>query len=133
MIPVGASGFGYGLRLLPLVLPVVGADGSYYGYGWYPYYGMGALGRSRGGPMSMGCGAIPPTPAQLRRVAIIPDTGNYGAGSRGSGLSNTQIGRSTVAGRGYNTNIYTGNTAGFHVRCYSTTRNTGIAAGGGAG
>ena len=55
----------------------------------------------------------------------------YGAATRGA-YHNTQTGRTTVAGRGYNTNIYTGNTAGYRGGA-TYNPNTGIVAGGGAG
>ena len=59
-----------------------------------------------------------------------PYTGNYGAGSRGT--FQTQRGSVGVAGRGANTNIYTGNTvAGRGAVAYDP--KTGIVAGGGAG
>jgi hypothetical protein len=60
-----------------------------------------------------------------------PYTGNYGAASRGA-YHNNQTGRSTIAGRGSNTNIYTGNTAGYRGAA-TYNPNTGIVAGGGAG
>ncbi|MDR3747045.1 MAG: hypothetical protein P4M04_02625 [Acidobacteriota bacterium] len=60
-----------------------------------------------------------------------PYTGNYGAATRGA-YHNTQTGRTTVAGRGTNTNIYTGNTAGYRGGA-TYNPNTGIVAGGGAG
>lgn len=54
-----------------------------------------------------------------------------GAATRGA-YHNTQTGRSTIAGRGYNTNIYTGNTYGYRGSA-TYNPNTGIVVGGGAG
>src|SRR5439155_25238620 len=53
-----------------------------------------------------------------------PYTGNYGAATSGA-YHNTQTGRSTIAGRGYNTNIYTGNTYGYRGGA-TYNPNTGI-------
>lgn len=54
-----------------------------------------------------------------------------GAATRGA-YHNTQTGRSTIAGRGYNTNIYTGNTYGYRGGA-TYNPNTGSVVGGGAG
>jgi hypothetical protein len=53
---------------------------------------------------------------------------NYGAATRGSCYKN-QAGRSTVAGRGYNTNVYTVKTGGYQGAA-TFNPNTGIVAGG---
>ena len=90
----------------------------------------GEPGAGRRSPTFTACGAIPLTPAprQPGRILIPATTALL---SRGS-YYNTQTGRSTVAGRGYNTNIYTGNTAGYRGAA-TYNPNTGIVAGGGAG
>ncbi len=119
-------GFGFGYSYYPWY-PWWGPMG-YYGYGWYPYYGWGAW----GGAAAANVYGVWGNTAYARTGAAWanPYTGNYGAASRGS--YNTQTGRSTVAGRGYNTNIYTGNTAGYRGAA-TYNPQTGIIAGGGAG
>ncbi len=121
-------GFGYGYAYYPWYYPWWGPMG-YYGYGWYPYYGWGAWG---GAAVANVYGVWGNTAYSRTGAAWAnPYTGNYGAATRGS-YYNTQTGRSTVAGRGTNTNIYTGNTAGYRGGA-TYNPNTGIVAGGGAG
>jgi hypothetical protein len=121
-------GFGYGYGYYPWYYPWWGPMG-YYGYGWYPYYGWGAWG---GAAVANVYGVWGNTAYSRTSAAWAnPYTGNYGAATRGS-YYNTQTGRSTVAGRGTNTNIYTGNTAGYRGGA-TYNPNTGIVAGGGAG
>ncbi len=121
-------GFGYGYAYYPWYYPWWGPMG-YYGYGWYPYYGWGAWG---GAAVSNVYGVWGNTAYSRTAAAWAnPYTGNYGAASRGS-YHNTQTGRTTVGGRGTNTNIYTGNTAGYRGGA-TYNPNTGIVAGGGAG
>ena len=121
-------GFGYGYAYYPWYYPWWGPLG-YYGYGWYPYYGWGAWG---GVAVSNVYGVWGNTAYSRTAAAWAnPYTGNYGAASRGV-YHNTQTGRTTVAGRGTNTNIYTGNTAGYRGGA-TYNPNTGIVAGGGAG
>ena len=121
-------GFGYGYGYHPWYYPWWGPMG-YYGWGWYPYYGWGAW----GGAAVANVYGVWGNTAYSRTAAAWanPYTGNYGAASRGA-YHNTQTGRTTVAGRGTNTNIYTGNTAGFRGGA-TYNPNTGIVAGGGAG
>ena len=121
-------GFGYGYGYYPWYYPWWGPMG-YYGWGWYPYYGWGAW----GGAAVANVYGVWGNTAYSRTAAAWanPYTGNYGAASRGA-YHNTQTGRTTVAGRGTNTNIYTGNTAGFRGGA-TYNPNTGIVAGGGAG
>jgi hypothetical protein len=121
-------GFGYGYGYYPWYYPWWGPMG-YYGYGWYPYYGWGAW----GGAAVANVYGVWGNTAYSRTAAAWanPYTGNYGAASRGV-YHNTQTGRTTVAGRGTNTNIYTGNTAGYRGGA-TYNPNTGIVAGGGAG
>ena len=121
-------GFGYGYGYYPWYYPWWGPMG-YWGWGWYPYYGWGAW----GGAAVANVYGVWGNTAYSRTAAAWanPYTGNYGAGSRGA-YYNTQTGRTTVAGRGTNTNIYTGNTAGFRGGA-TYNPNTGIVAGGGAG
>jgi len=121
-------GFGYGYGYYPWYYPWWGPMG-YYGYGWYPYYGWGAW----GGAAVANVYGVWGNTAYSRTAAAWanPYTGNYGAASRGA-YHNTQTGRTTVAGRGTNTNIYTGNTAGYRGGA-TYNPNTGIVAGGGAG
>ena len=121
-------GFGYGYGYYPWYYPWWGPLG-YYGCCWYPYYGWGAWG---GVAVSNVYGVWGNTAYSRTAAAWAnPYTGNYGAASRGA-YYNTQTGRTTVAGRGTNTNIYTGNTAGFRGGA-TYNPNTGIVAGGGAG
>jgi len=121
-------GFGYGYGYYPWYYPWWGPMG-YYGYGWYPYYGWGAWG---GAAVANVYGMWGNTAYSRTAAAWAnPYTGNYGAASRGA-YHNTQTGRTTVAGRGTNTNIYTGNTAGYRGGA-TYNPNTGIVAGGGAG
>jgi hypothetical protein len=121
-------GFGYGYSYYPWYYPWWGPMG-YYGYGWYPYYGWGAWG---GAAVANVYGVWGNTAYSRTGAAWAnPYTGNYGAATRGA-YHNTQTGRSTVAGRGSNTNIYTGNTAGYRGAA-TYNPNTGIVAGGGAG
>ncbi len=121
-------GFGYGYGYYPWYYPWWGPMG-YYGYGWYPYYGWGAWG---GAAVANVYGMWGNTAYSRTGAAWAnPYTGNYGAASRGA-YYNTQTGRTTVAGRGTNTNIYTGNTAGYRGGA-TYNPNTGIVAGGGAG
>ena len=121
-------GFGYGYSYYPWYYPWWGPMG-YYGYGWYPYYGWGAWG---GAAVANVYGVWGNTAYSRTGAAWAnPYTGNYGAATRGA-YHNTQTGRSTVAGRGSNTNIYTGNTAGYRGGA-TYNPNTGIVAGGGAG
>jgi hypothetical protein len=121
-------GFGYGYAYYPWYYPWWGPMG-YWGYGWYPYYGWGAWG---GAAVANVYGMWGNTAYSRTAAAWAnPYTGNYGAASRGS-YYNTQTGRTTVAGRGTNTNIYTGNTAGYRGAA-TYNPNTGIVAGGGAG
>ncbi len=121
-------GFGYGYAYYPWYYPWWGPMG-YYGYGWYPYYGWGAWG---GAAVANAYGMWGNTAYSRTGAAWAnPYTGNYGAATRGS-YYNTQTGRSTVAGRGTNTNVYTGNTAGYRGGA-TYNPNTGIVAGGGAG
>jgi hypothetical protein len=121
-------GFGYGYGYYPWYYPWWGPWG-YYGCCWYPYYGWGAW----GGAAVANVYGVWGNTAYSRTAAAWanPYTGNYGAASRGT-YYNTQTGRTTVAGRGTNTNIYTGNTAGFRGGA-TYNPNTGIVAGGGAG
>jgi hypothetical protein len=121
-------GFGYGYAYYPWYYPWWGPLG-YYGWGWYPYYGWGAW----GGAAITNVYGVWGNTAYSRTAAAWanPYTGNYGAASRGA-YHNTQTGRTTVAGRGANTNIYTGNTAGYRGGA-TYNPNTGIVAGGGAG
>jgi hypothetical protein len=120
-------GFGYGYAYYPYYYPWWGPMG-YYGYGWYPYYGWGAW----GGAAAANVYGVWGNTAYSRTGAAWanPYTGNYGAATRGA-YHNTQTGRTTVAGRGTNTNIYTGNTAGYRGGA-TYNPNTGIVAGGGA-
>ncbi len=121
-------GFGYGYAYYPWYYPWWGPMG-YYGYGWYPYYGWGAWG---GAAVANVYGVWGNTAYSRTGAAWAnPYTGNYGAATRGV-YQNTQTGRTTVAGRGTNTNIYTGNTAGYRGGA-TYNPNTGIVAGGGAG
>jgi len=121
-------GFGYGYSYYPWYYPWWGPMG-YYGYGWYPYYGWGAWG---GAAVANVYGVWGNTAYSRTGTAWAnPYTGNYGAATRGA-YHNSQTGRSTVAGRGRNTNIYTGNTAGYRGGA-TYNPNTGIVAGGGAG
>ncbi len=121
-------GFGYGYAYYPWYYPWWGPMG-YYGYGWYPYYGWGAWG---GAAVANVYGVWGNTAYSRTGAAWAnPYTGNYGAATRGA-YHNNQTGRSTVAGRGTNTNIYTGNTAGYRGAA-TYNPNTGIVAGGGAG
>jgi hypothetical protein len=121
-------GFGYGYSYYPWYYPWWGPMG-YYGYGWYPYYGWGAWG---GAAVANVYGVWGNTAYSRTGAAWAnPYTGNYGAATRGA-YHNSQTGRSTVAGRGRNTNIYTGNTAGYRGGA-TYNPNTGIVAGGGAG
>ena len=121
-------GFGYGYAYYPYYYPWWGPMG-YYGYGWYPYYGWGAWG---GAAVANVYGMWGNTAYSRTGAAWAnPYTGNYGAASRGV-YQNQQTGRTTVAGRGTNTNIYTGNTAGYRGGA-TYNPNTGIVAGGGAG
>ena len=121
-------GFGYGYGYYPWYYPWWGPMG-YYGYGWYPYYGWGAW----GGAAVANVYGVWGNTAYSRTAAAWanPYTGNYGAATRGA-YHNTQTGRTTVAGRGTNTNIYTGNTAGYRGGA-TYNPNTGIVAGAGAG
>jgi hypothetical protein len=121
-------GFGYGYAYYPWYYPWWGPM-AYYGYGWYPYYGWGAWGGAAVGNVygMWGNTAYSRTAAAWAN----PYTGNYGAASRGA-YHNTATGRTTVAGRGTNTNIYTGNSAGYRGGA-TYNPNTGIVAGGGAG
>jgi hypothetical protein len=121
-------GFGYGYGYYPWYYPWWGPMG-YYGCCWYPYYGWGAWG---GAAVANVYGVWGNTAYSRTGAAWAnPYTGNYGAASRGA-YHNTQTGRTTVAGRGTNTNIYTGNTAGYRGGA-TYNPNTGIVAGGGAG
>jgi hypothetical protein len=121
-------GFGYGYAYYPYYYPWWGPMG-YYGYGWYPYYGWGAWG---GAAVANVYGVWGNTAYSRTGAAWAnPYTGNYGTASRGA-YHNTQTGRTTVAGRGTNTNIYSGNTAGYRGGA-TYNPNTGIVAGGGAG
>ena len=121
-------GFGYGYGYHPWYYPWRGPMG-YYGCCWYPYYGWGAWG---GAAVANVYGVWGNTAYSRTGAAWAnPYTGNYGAASRGA-YYNTQTGRTTVAGRGTNTNIYTGNTAGYRGGA-TYNPNTGIVAGGGAG
>jgi hypothetical protein len=121
-------GFGYGYTYYPGYYPWWGPMG-YYGCCWYPYYGWGAW----GGAAAANVYGVWGNTAYSRTAAAWanPYTGNYGAASRGA-YHNNQTGRSTIAGRGSNTNIYTGNTAGYRGAA-TYNPNTGIVAGGGAG
>ena len=121
-------GFGYGYAYYPWYYPWWGPMG-YYGCCWYPHYGWGAWG---GAGVANAYGVWGNTAYSRTGAAWAnPYTGNYGAATRGA-YQNSQTGRTTVAGRGSNTNIYTGNTAGYRG---GATYNpaTGIVAGGGAG
>jgi hypothetical protein len=121
-------GFGYGYGYYPWYYPWWGPMG-YYGCCWYPYYGWGAWG---GAAVANVYGVWGNTAYSRTGAAWAnPYTGNYGAATRGA-YYNTQTGRTTVAGRGTNTNIYTGNTAGYRGGA-TYNPNTGIVAGGGAG
>jgi len=121
-------GFGYGYAYYPWYYPWWGPMG-YYGCCWYPYYGWGAWG---GAAIANVYGVWGNTAYSRTGAAWAnPYTGNYGAATRGA-YYNTQTGRTTVAGRGTNTNIYTGNTAGYRGGA-TYNPNTGIVAGGGAG
>jgi hypothetical protein len=122
-------GFGYGYGYYyPWYYPWWGPIG-YYGCCWYPYYGWGAWG---GAAIANVYGVWGSTAYSRTGAAWAnPYTGNYGAATRGA-YHNTQTGRSTVAGRGYHTNIYTGNTYGYRGGA-TYNPNTGIVAGGGAG
>ena len=121
-------GFGYGYAYYPWYYPWWGPMG-YYGYGWYPYYGWGAWG---GAAVANVYGVWGNTAYSRTGAAWAnPYTGNYGAATRGA-YHNNQTGRTTVAGRGTNTNIYTGNTGAYRGGA-TYNPNTGIVAGGGAG
>ena len=121
-------GFGYGYGYYPWYYPWWGPMG-YYGCCWYPYYGWGAWG---GAAVANVYGVWGNTAYSRTGAAWAnPYTGNYGGATRGA-YYNTQTGRSTVAGRGYNTNAYTGNTYGYRGGA-TYNPNTGIVAGGGAG
>jgi hypothetical protein len=121
-------GFGYGYGYYPWYYPWWGPMG-YYGCCWYPYYGWGAWG---GAAVANVYGVWGNTAYSRTGAAWAnPYTGNYGAATRGA-YYNTQTGRTTVAGRGTNTNIYTGNTVGYRGGA-TYNPNTGIVAGGGAG
>ncbi len=121
-------GFGYGYGYYPYYYPWWGPMG-YYGCCWYPYYGWGAWG---GAAVANVYGVWGNTAYSRTGAAWAnPYTGNYGAATRGA-YHNTETGRTTVAGRGTNTNIYTGNTAGYRGGA-TYNPNTGIVAGGGAG
>ena len=121
-------GFGYGYGYYPWYYPWWGPMG-YYGCCWYPYYGWGAWG---GAAVANVYGVWGNTAYSRTGAAWAnPYTGNYGAASRGA-YYNTQTGRTTVAGRGTNTNIYSGNTYGYRGGA-TYNPNTGIVAGGGAG
>ena len=121
-------GFGYGYGYYPWYYPWWGPIG-YYGCCWYPYYGWGAWG---GAAIANVYGVWGNTAYSRTGAAWAnPYTGNYGAATRGA-YHNTQTGRSTVAGRSYNSNIYTGNTYGYRGGA-TYNPNTGIVAGGGAG
>ena len=102
---------------------------GYYGCCWYPHYGWGAW----GGAAAANVYGVWGSTAYSRTGAAWanPYTGNYGAATRGA-YQNSQTGRSTVAGRGYNTNLHTGNTAGYRGGA-TYNPNTGIVAGAGAG
>jgi hypothetical protein len=121
-------GFGYGYGPYPWYYPWWGPMG-YYGCCWYPYYGWGAW----GGAAAANVYGVWGNTAYSRTGAAWanPYTGNYGAATRGT-YHNTQTGRSTIAGRAYNTNIYTGNTSGFRGGA-TYNPNTGIVAGAGSG
>jgi hypothetical protein len=122
-------GFGYGYAYYPgYYYPWWGPMG-YYGCCWYPYYGWGAW----GGAAAANVYGVWGNTAYSRTAAAWanPYTGNFGAAGRGA-YHNNQTGRTTVAGRGSNTNIYTGNTAG-HRGAATYNPNTGIVAGAGAG
>jgi hypothetical protein len=119
-------GFGYGYAYYPWYYPWWGPMG-YYPYGWYPYYGWGACG---GAAVANVYGVWGNTAYSRTGAAWAnPYTGNYGAATRGV-YQNSATGRTTVAGRGTNTNIYTGNTAGYRGGA-TYNPNTGIVAGGG--
>jgi hypothetical protein len=121
-------GFGYGYGYYPYYYPWWGPMG-YYGCCWYPYYGWGAWG---GAAVANVYGVWGNTAYSRTGAAWAnPYTGNYGAATRGA-YHNTETGRTTVAGRGTNTNIYTGNTAGYRGGA-TYNPNTGIVAGSGAG
>ena len=121
-------GFGYGYAYYPWYYPWWGPMG-YYGCCWYPYYGWGAWGGAAGANVYGVWGNT----AYSRTAAAWanPYTGNYGAGTRGL-YQNAQTGRTTMAGRGYSTNVYTGNTAGYRGAA-TYNPNTGVVAGAGAG
>lgn len=121
-------GFGYGYGYYPWDYPWWGPM-AYYGCCWYPYYGWGAW----GGAAVANVYGVWGNTAYSRTGAAWADpyTGNYGAAARGA-YHNTQTGRSTIAGRGYNTNVYTGNAYGYRGGA-TYNPNTGIVAGGGAG
>jgi hypothetical protein len=121
-------GFGYGYAYYPWYYPWWGPMG-YYGCCWYPYYGWGAW----GGAAAANVYGVWGNTAYSRTGAAWanPYTGNYGAAGRGA-YHNSQTGRTTIAGRGYNTNLHTGNTAGYRGGA-TYNPNTGIVAGAGAG
>lgn len=120
-------GFGYGYTYYPWYYPWWGPMG-YYGCCWYPYYGWGAW----GGAAAANVYGVWGNTAYSRTGAAWanPYTGNYGAATRGV-YQNAQTGRSTVAGRGYNTNVYTGATGGYRGAA-TYNPNTGIVAGAGS-
>ena len=119
-------GFGYGYGYYPWYYPWWGPMG-YYGCCWYPNYGWGAWG---GAAVANVYGVWGNTAYSRTGAAWAnPYTGNYGAATRGA-YHNTETGRTTVAGRGTNTNIYTGNTGGYRGGA-TYNPNTGIVAGGG--
>lgn len=121
-------GFGYGYDYYPWYYPWWGPM-AYYGCCWYPYYGWSAWG---GAAIANVYGVWGNTAYSRTGAAWAnPYTGNYGAATRGA-YRNSQTGRSTIAGRGYNTNIYTGNAYGYRGGA-TYNPNTGIVVGGGAG
>ena len=121
-------GFGYGYGYYPWYYPWWGPM-AYYGCCWYPYYGWGAWG---GAAVANVYGVWGNTAYSRTGAAWAnPYTGNYGAATHGA-YHNTQTGRSTIAGRGYNTNVYTGNAYGYRGGA-TYNPNTGVVVGGGAG
>ncbi len=90
----------------------------------------GERGAAPRSPTSTACGATPPTPAPERPGPIpTPATTARLLAAR---TTTRRPAARTVAGRGTNTNIYTGNTAGYRGAA-TYNPNTGIVAGGGAG
>ena len=117
------------LWLLSLVLPVVGTDGILR-IRLVSLLRMGSVGRSgrRQRLWRVGQHGVLAHRSRLGQSLHRQLRRGYAAAR----TTTRQTGRTTVAGRGTNTNIYTGNTAGYRGGA-TYNPNTGIVAGGGAG